>query len=317
MAFDRNKYINQDAINKAKNGGSEENLSDIFYKIKGDCVIRLLPQPNPNSDGGGVPFYKNLTHYLPKELQINGKQNAFGCLRNNTQSRNFSECPVCSRCWEMKDSSILDERKLSKACYAGTRYIFNAFIVKDSNAENQGKIKLISVGRELFDLIMQKAEETGNGIYDPENGFNLKIIVKSRKIENDSGPAKEIPHYNIILESMTSSKIANFEDILPQLHCIKDVISSETEEVLQKEFDFLWDLDIYNEKLLKVENEILKNKQKTESSVDKYDLGVDGKVSSGNVEIEDDELTNLINGKVNISDDVDVEEDIDDEEDPF
>jgi len=142
----------------------------------GYAVIRFLPAPGNEE----VPFVRLFKHsfkgpdgqwYIENSLTTIGKPDPVGQLNSTLwNSTTDDKSPA-------REQARLQKRKLT--------YITNIYIVQDSaNPENNGKIKLFSFGKKIFDKLNdamnpQYADETPMNPFDLWEGANFKLKIRT------------------------------------------------------------------------------------------------------------------------------------------
>jgi len=216
--MDLSKLINRDEVKATiKNSGSSES---IFWRPPdGKSVVRLLPRLEND-----VPFKAVFTHR-------NGVDGAKG-----TCIKTFGEkgCPVCEKSWNLWKSDNKEEKDIGYSVKKGVRYLFNVFIVKDEdNPDNVGKIKLLSVGIKLYELILEgfNSDDLGIDVFNCEDGFSFEINKK------DNG---NFPDYTSSRFLVKKSKVGDWDEIKDHVINIDEQITKDDKDSLKKKFSFLF-----------------------------------------------------------------------------
>ena len=220
-----NDLIDKKEVTKAidhNNSSGQNNVGSIFWRIpEGKSLVRLLPRPESK-----VPWKTVWTHR-------NGVDGALGtCIRTWGEKN----CPICAKSWQMHESEIKTIKDLGYSVRKGARYFFNVFVVKDdTNEEMNGQIRLMSVGKKLFELILEAydSEDLGVSVFDAVKGFNLEI--------NKKMTAGEYPDYTSSRFLVKTSNIGSWEEIQPKLMNIDETTQHDTKEDLLTKFNFLFD----------------------------------------------------------------------------
>jgi len=226
--MDINSFISKEAIqeemNKKSAGGE---MSDSrFWRIPDKkSVIRLLPRLENK-----VPWKTVFSHRYNK----NGEK-LFSTCRKTFGQR---DCPICKQSWSMWNEENKEHKDTGYLVRATPRYLFNCFIVNDpEKAENNGTIKLISVGKKLFDLILESynADDLGPAIFDAVNGFNFEI---NRKQSGDNPAYPDYSSSRFVFKK--EGIVKSWKEIEDKLINIDDIIKEESVDELRQKFAFLW-----------------------------------------------------------------------------
>ena len=222
-----NSFIDRDEISKeqekAKGGGDADSR---FWRIPDKkSTIRLLPRLESK-----VPWKTVKSHRYNK----NGEKIFSTCLKTFGNK----DCPICKQSWKIHESA--EEKDIKDAGYEArptARYLFNCYIVNDAEKpENNGSIKIISVGKKLFDLILESynSEDLGMAIFDALNGVNFEINRKK------SGDNPNFPDYSSSRFVFKKDAIAkSWDEIKEKLINIDELIKEETPEEMKEKFKFL------------------------------------------------------------------------------
>jgi hypothetical protein len=201
------------AMKKSEGGGGD------YWRVpEGRSEIRFLPRLESK-----VPWKPIWSHRYENEKIIGTCFKTFG----------KKNCPVCDKSWALHESAIKEDQDLGMAVRSTVRYIMNIFVVKDeTNPENNGKIKLISLGTKLYQQIADayKSEDLGKSIFDVTNGFNFVI---------DKKKAGKYPDYSASRFIFKKTKLAEWADIYEKLINIDKLAIEESAAELKQKFSFL------------------------------------------------------------------------------
>jgi len=216
-------YVGADEINSAM---QEPTMGDPRYWSVpiGKSTIRFLPRLESK-----VPWKKVVSH------RSKGNNVYATC----PKTFNDFNCPVCKKAWAMKSSETLADRTISYECRPTTRYLMNVYIVNDcKKPENNGLIKVLSIGKKLYELITEayNSSDLGVSIFDIENGFDFQI--------NKKQVGDDFPDYSSSRFVSSKSKITSEKEILTKLYNIDEMITRESVEELKKKFAFLGDFTV-------------------------------------------------------------------------
>lgn len=177
------KYTNnlfesiKDAINKKTT--SENTAFRDFLKLEAGntYLVRLIP--NLQSPERTLFHYY---HHIWKSVSTN---QIVSVMCPNTYGES---CPIDeyrSKVYATKNESEIERIKPIRR---NENWLCNVFVVKDpTNPENQGQVKILRLGKQLFDIISSAmsgddSEEFGSRIFDlSENGCNLRIKVEANE----------------------------------------------------------------------------------------------------------------------------------------
>ena len=220
--MDLNDLISKKEIEKElENKKPQSSFSEKFWRPpSGKSIIRFLPRLESK-----IPWKVVYTHR-------NGNDNAtVTCLRTFNK-----KCPICDKAWEMYNSEIKSEKDISFKVRKKARYLINIMVIKDpENPENDGKIKLLSMGQKMFELLKEsfESDDLGLKIFDALDGYNFEI---NRKKIGD------YPDYSSSRFIVKKSAVASdWDEITKDLINIDDTIKEESEEVLKQKFSFLFE----------------------------------------------------------------------------
>lgn len=211
-------YLSKDEIKKTmENAPAGESQ---FWRIPtGKSKVRLLPRKNSK-----VPWMTTYTHR-------NGVDNQIGTCLRTFGERN---CPICKKSWALHESELKEDKKLGLEVMKSPRHLFNVYIVNDeSNLELNGTVKILSVGKKLYELITETFDEIGLDIFNPEDGYDL--IINKKTIGGS-----DYPDYTSSKFSNEKSFVGKMSDLADRLIEIDPLISKDSVEDLKKKFAFLF-----------------------------------------------------------------------------
>lgn len=167
-------------------------VDERLYQIKtqkdgtAQAVIRFLWSKDTD-----VPFAKKYSH---------GFRGVGGWYIEDCPTTNGKPCPVCkanSAAWNADDKDTARARARRLSCYS------NILVVKDPQTpENEGKVFLFRYGKKIHDKIMEKIAPKEGGIeepvmvFDPYEGANFKLIVKTVNTTLPDGSKKSYLNYD-------------------------------------------------------------------------------------------------------------------------
>lgn len=209
---------------------------------------RFLP------DKDGSPRYKKFHYHMFKR----GDQWVYFVCDKTFNFENF--CPYCSGSKVLWGGSAAD-KVAAKAFGRKDKYISNFYVVDDprdsevpkdiENREeklNSGKTKLLEFGVKLESKVRQELldekEGVGTAVFDPEEGYNFIIKVKSTKPDKDN---KTWPDYADSKFSRASGPLGSTKEIKAIMDDTIDLNQylesqrkspAELKEMLEK--DMLW-----------------------------------------------------------------------------
>jgi hypothetical protein len=260
--MDINSLISRDEISKdaeRRAAGGEMSDSRFLRIADGKTTVRLLPRLESK-----IPYKTVFSHRYNK----NGEKLFATCRKTLGKT----DCPICKKSWAMWNS----ENKITKddgyLVRATPRYMFNCYVVNDpSKADNIGTVKILSVGKKLFDLILEcfNSEDLGNSIFDPTNGFDFEI---NRKKSGDNPDYPDYSSSRFILKKGPIMKNLNWKEFEAKLINIDELVKEESVEELKEKFKFLG-FDA-NESAPKTKTEPKKEEKKKEQTPEE-DINID------------------------------------------
>jgi len=222
------KFINVNQTEEYFNSpyGKPSRLDErLWIPPMGDSRVRLLPQPVENS----VPYLVVQRHSYNYQDQI------LWAICPKTIGQ---KCPICDVAWTFYYAT--PETYGSKAAYlnnlgAGlrpiTRFYFNVLIVSDpENPENEGEVKVLSMGRKLWNIVQQGWKDIGLAIFDPENGYDL--IIRKRQMG-------QFPDYTTSSFARQASNVGKIEDLLERAYVLTDLITVYSDSELIEMFSVI------------------------------------------------------------------------------
>ncbi len=221
-----NDFISRDEIKKEMDRKVTAGAADSrFWRIPdGKSTIRLLPRLEAK-----VPWKTVYSHRYN-----NGGEKIFStCLWTFGRSG----CPICKKSWEMHESEEKQVRELGYDVRKTPRYFFNCFIVNDpTKPENNGAVKIISVGKKLYDLILESynSDDLGDSIFNAVSGFDFEI---NRKQSGDNPAYPDYSSSRFIFKKY--GVVTKWEDIKDALINVDNMVEEETPEQMAAKWKFL------------------------------------------------------------------------------
>jgi hypothetical protein len=225
--LDINDFISKDEIQKEldKKPGGGEMADNRFWRIPdGKSKVRLLPR---------------LEARVPWKTVYSHRYNQSGEKLFSTCMLTFGKkgCPICKKSWSMWESEDKNVKDLGYQVRKTPRYFFNGYIVEDNDKpENVGTIKIISVGKKLFDLILESynSDDLGKSIFDAINGFDFEINRKK------SGDNPNFPDYSSSRFVFKKGPVVkSWDAIKDKLINIDELVKEETPDELMAKWKFL------------------------------------------------------------------------------
>lgn len=288
--MDINQFVDREEIKKDQDRMSTGEGDSRFWRIPDKkSTIRLLPRLENK-----VPYKTVLSH----RYNANGEKIFGTCLKTFGKK----DCPVCKRSWAIHESS--EEKAIKDMGYdsrATARFMYNCYIVNDpEKPENNGTIKIFSVGKKLQDLILEcvNSDDLGNAVFDPINGFDFEI---NRKKSGDNPKFPDYSSSRFILKRGPAGNIQSWADVKDKLINIDELIKEETAEELKQKFGFLWGGSLPTPSEKKTENKLTEKKEKTEEEIDIDELEGD------NGSVTKEPITNAADD----DEDIDIEDELD------
>jgi hypothetical protein len=284
-----NDLISKDEIQKdldRKSSGGGEMSDSRFVRIPdGKLKVRLLPRLESK-----VPWKTVFSHRYNK----NGEKLFSTCRKTFGKT----DCPICKRSWAMWNSENKETKDTGYTVRATPRDMFNCYIVDNpTKPEENGSIKILSVGKKLFDLISESfnSEDLGAAIFDAVNGFDFEINRKK------SGDNPDYPDYSSSRFIFKKSGIVkSWKEIEDKLININELIKEESVGELMEAFKFLGfdDIPVEEKAAPKKQAPVKKEEKKEDADLDLDELeGDNGEETNGTNSLDDidieDELANL------------------------
>lgn len=277
--MDINDFISKDEIQKEldKKPGGGEMADNRFWRIPdGKSKVRLLPR---------------LEARVPWKTVYSHRYNQSGEKLFSTCMLTFGKkgCPICKKSWSMWESEDKSVKDLGYQIRKTPRYFFNGYIVEDNDKpENVGTIKIISVGKKLFDLILESynSDDLGKSIFDAINGFDFEINRKK------SGDNPNFPDYSSSRFVFKKGPVVkSWDAIKDKLINIDELVKEETPDELMAKWKFLGFDVAETPKITKERNPVAK-KEVEEEDVTLDDLVADTstgeEVLSEDIALDDD-----------------------------
>ena len=167
----------QEVIAKQNSKKVEKEIDTRFWNVEkdeagnGSAVIRFLPKHEKDE----LPWIRMFRHgfegpskkwYIENSLSTIGKVD-----------------PVGEKNSELWNSGIEANKEIARKQKRKLSYTCNVLIIRDpSNPENEGKVKLFSFGKKIFDMISDKIQptfedDTAVDVFDIWEGANFKLRV--------------------------------------------------------------------------------------------------------------------------------------------
>lgn len=225
--MDINSLVSREDIKKdqEKKAAGGEMSDSRFWRIPdGKSTIRLLPRLENK-----IPYKTVFSH----RYNNNGEKIFATCM----QTFGKKDCPICKQSWAMWNKENKEVKDTGYQVRKTPRFLYNCYIVNDSEKpENNGTIRIISVGKKLQDLILESfnSEDLGNVIFDAINGVDFEI---NRKKPRDNPNFPDYSSSRFVFRKYAVVK--NWESIKDKLINIDDLIKEETPEELKEKFKFL------------------------------------------------------------------------------
>jgi len=178
MKYSNNLFESiKDAFNKKTNGENAAYKDFLKLEAGNTYVVRLVPNIK-NPDRTIFHYF----HHIWKSIH-NGQYVSVLCPNTYGES-----CPIDeyrSKIYATKNESLIEKTKPLKR---NENWLCNAYVIKDpTNPENQGALKVLRFGKQLFEVISSAisgddSEEFGAKIFDlSENGCSLRIKVETNE----------------------------------------------------------------------------------------------------------------------------------------
>lgn len=223
--MDINSFISREDIQKEQEKRNGEMNDGRFWRIPdGKATIRLLPR---------------LESKVPWKTVYSHRWNKSGEKIFSTCPTTFGkkDCPICKKSWAMWNSENKDIKDMGYQVRKTPRYLFNCFIVNDPDKkENNGTVKIISVGKKLFELVLESynSEDLGPVIFDAVNGVDFEI---NRKKSGDNPDYPDYSSSRFVFKKY--GVVKSWKEIQDQLINVDELIKEETVEELKEKFKFL------------------------------------------------------------------------------
>jgi len=271
---------------KQKAGGGEMSDSRFMRIPDGKTTVRLLPRMENK-----VPWKTVFSHRYNK----NGEKLFSTCRKTFGKT----DCPICKKSWAMWNEENKEHKDTGYIVRATPRYMFNCYIVNDpEKKENNGSIKILSVGKKLFDLILESfnSEDLGPSIFDAINGFDFEINRKK------SGDNPDYPDYSSSRFIFKRYEIVkNWKEIEDKLINIDELIKEESVDELKEKFKFLGFEAVKSTPVQKPKTETKVETKKEEKKEEDEDINIE--------ELEGDNGVGTEKGS-NALDDIDIEDEL-------
>jgi hypothetical protein len=264
----------QEELKKKAAGGGEMSDSRFWRIPDKKSLVRLLPRLESK-----VPWKVVYSHRYNKS----GEKIFATCMATFGKKG----CPICKKSWSLWESEDKAIKDLGYQVRKSPRYLINCYIVNDAEKpENNGTVKIISVGKKLFDLIVESynSEDLGPAIFDATDGFDFEI---NRKQSGDNPNYPDYSSSRFIFKRYPVVK--SFSEISEKLININELIKEETPEELKAKFSFLGFTDVQTPITESKAPSTLKTETKTQKK-EEDDINLDdleGDNGSSKVKTED------------------------------
>lgn len=150
-------------------------------QIKGEArtIYKIRILPHVHVDGGASePWIQNSVHiFKPKGAEKNTYQ-----ICPHTYEGDKAKCPICehSKFWFAKKDKTSED--IGRAFWRKKRWHMNVLVKEDPRKgdENQtGKVLVWEIGTKIFDKLSEALTMHKMFFWDPHNGFDFNIVVKS------------------------------------------------------------------------------------------------------------------------------------------
>lgn len=212
-----NGFSNEELLEKVPVFVKRDYKDPRFWKLskdqeKGAAIIRLITDKNK------MPFVR-VYHYSSKKV-INNKTH---WLIADSPSSIELPCPIQEHYFKLLNEG--DEETAKKYFQRKVKYITNIYVVKDpANPENNGKVFLYEFGSKLnekFSGYMIPDEtrtslgEKPKDLYNPVNGYNIKLIINKNSAGFWSYDSTE-------LADLTPTRVGNIDDDKELIKLLKE-----------------------------------------------------------------------------------------------
>jgi hypothetical protein len=262
-----------------KQDNSNSSYRDIL-RMESDktYVVRLLPNVKDPS--------KTFFHYY----QHSFNSFATGKFMSLVSPTSFGERdPISELKYKMLRSGSEEEKKKAGSLVWSERWLVNAYVIDDpSNPENNGKVKIIQFGKQLYKIIMRAidgddAEDLGPRVFSlKEDGVNLKIVC-----ETQGGYKTYVSSKFSMPKAIDGVNAKNIDEILNSAHDLEKINTVKTYDDLKK---------ILNEHFLCVESSEETAEVETKPATTREPALAAVNTSSNTASVDDDEVKRLLDG---------------------
>lgn len=208
---------------------NEEFLKKFLIVNDGNNLVRILPSKDEE-----LPFFA--------ETKIHRVQSGNGTVKNvHCRKAKGEDCPLCDlyySLWKTHEGLGFDSKTPSKFSQMARDIKPNARYYMNVYSRDLNEVKILSVGKKLFEKIVQTVielqEEDMGDMLDLESGFDYKIV------KNKIGG---YPNYDQSVYRPKSTPLADSAQeraaIMESLHDIHGLVKLESYEEVKKTADML------------------------------------------------------------------------------
>lgn len=167
--------IKQGEINSRGGGGGQDDPRFWYPKLDKDGLGYGLIRFLPATKGCDLPWSLIRSHKF---------QTPNGWFIENCLTTIDQECPVCKANSVLWNSGIEANKKIASGRKRKITYYTNVLVINDPTApENNGKVKILKMGSQMFEMILAAAKpkfpgETPVDAFDPfETGANFEFKI--------------------------------------------------------------------------------------------------------------------------------------------
>lgn len=263
------------ALNKTESNNN--NLKDILKtEIDKTYIVRLLPNIKDPS--------KTFFHFY----QHGWTSFSNGRFVSAVSPSTFGERdPISELKYKLLRTGSDEEKKKASALNWSEKWLVNAYVVDDpTNPENNGKVKILQFGKQLYKIIMravsgEDSDELGPRVFSlKSDGVNLKVVCESQ------GGYKSYTSSKFTLpKAIDGVTEKNSNTILDNVYELDKVFTIRSYDELKNLLDehFLIDSDVISDK----------SDIRVTTTVEKPLVAVK---TSAPTHIEDDEVKRLLDG---------------------
>lgn len=182
-------------------------------KTGGSATIRFLPSADINE----LPYVEIIKH------QFKHNANYYNELSLRTLNQDDPVTQLNGRLW---NTGVESDKKQAQNQKQKKRFIANVLVIKDAaNPDNVGKVFLYEFGPAIWNklhaaMFPAVEGESAIDIFDVFEGANFNIKITPQDLNGNT-----VPNYsNSYVSEETSQIKGDIEEILPQLHSLKEFI---------------------------------------------------------------------------------------------